>query len=539
MAVSVGEKAGRSLGGREMSLPAQDNARLQALGAAAFAERDWCTAIDRFKHLKECSTSASDSVTALLYLGRAYRALNRHKESRLALREAFDLSPRKSAVLRLNAERAFADGSYDYAAKLWAELLKKRGQSAYPKVYVGLAASLRKAGKIDEALAIAQNGLCQHHNDPLISAEIKLLEIIRAESLPSKETQGKNPTKLRNPYQQQPRRSFWLKTAATDGLSVSDWYQKKFSLTGLSVATAGSCFAQHIGRRLRTGGFDFVDAEPAPSFLNPDSHIDFGYGMYSARYGNVYTSRQLLQLLQRALNEFVPEEVFWPHKGGVVDPFRPTIEPEPFHDVEELTASRRHHFESVIELFRRADVFVFTFGLTEAWLSKRDGSAFPIAPGVSGGVYDLSRYSFTNLSYEDVLADMRAFVSLARSIKPNLKFLLTVSPVPLMATATDENVIVATSYSKSVLRAVAGQLSSEDSGIDYFPSYEIISSHVMKGQFYEEDNRSVAAAGVDHVMRQFFSQHRPWQAPPKLIKNATDLDEVLCDEELLRTFGKQ
>ena len=32
--------------------------------------------------------------------------------------------------------------------------------------------------------------------------------------------------------------------------------------------------------------------------------------------------------------------------------------------------------------FRDLDVFVFTLGLTEAWVAKADGAVFPLAPGV-------------------------------------------------------------------------------------------------------------------------------------------------------------
>ena len=47
---------------------------------------------------------------------------------------------------------------------------------------------------------------------------------------------------------------------------------------------------------------------------------------------------------------------------------------------------------------------------------------------------------------------------LLRDYNENMRFILTVSPVPLVATAGSEHVLAATLYSKSVLRAVAGFL---------------------------------------------------------------------------------
>jgi hypothetical protein len=109
-----------------------------------------------------------------------------------------------------------------------------------------------------------------------------------------------------------------------------------------------------------------------------------------------------------------------------------------------------------------------------------------------------------------------------------------------MATATDKNVIVATMHSKSILRAAAGFLADKLRYVDYFPSYEIISSPVMRGQFYNPDMRTVSHYGVDHVMNQFFKEHQP----PKIEKHEKveeddeeDLDKVFCDEELLADIG--
>lgn len=344
-----------------------------------------------------------------------------------------------------------------------------------------------------------------------------------------------------HPYRHQPKKAFWRNVVQdTYPLDIGEWYSKKFTLENKRIATAGSCFAQHIGRELREKGFNYVDVEPAPDFLNKAHWLDFGYGMYSARYGNVYTPRQLLQLTQRALGEFSPLEAAWKLDTGFVDPFRPTIEPEPFSSIDEVEIHRQHHLKSVAGLFEVSDVFVFTLGLTEAWLSIQDGAVFPVCPGTAGGEFDSSKYKFINLSYPEIRKDMEDFFTRVRQINPKMHFLLTVSPVPLMATATDHQVIVATMYSKSVLRAVAGFLADKYAYVDYFPSYEIISSHVMRGQFYNPDMRSVAHVGVDHVMKQFFKEHIP---PIKAVEHqdASDKsdDDIVCDEELLAVFGEK
>ena len=363
---------------------------------------------------------------------------------------------------------------------------------------------------------------------------------------------------MTHPYDRQPDSAFWRRTIGDRAPDeIEGWYRKRFALDGKRIATAGSCFAQQLGRQLRAAGYSYIDSEPAPPGLPASEHLDWGYSMYSARYGNVYTSRQLVQLIDRATGAFVPAEDHWEKDGGVVDPFRPTIEPEPFGSVAELRALRADHLEAVAEVFRTADVLVFTMGLTEAWLSKQDGACYPLCPGTVGGTYDDSRHQLRNLGSAEVRADMEGFLARVRAINPRLEILLTVSPVSMMATATAQQVSVATTYTKSVLRAVAGELYDAHPFIDYFPSYDMVTGPAARGAFYKPGMREVTAEGVAYVMRFFLGEHRPPQASapvaqapgapaprpaprlaPGLAPAPKDDDDVKCDEELLNAFGR-
>lgn len=108
--------------------------------------------------------------------------------------------------------------------------------------------------------------------------------------------------------------------------------------------------------------------------------------------------------------------------------------------------------------------------------------------------------------------------------------LLTVSPVPLTATATDNHILPAAIYSKSVLRAVAGDMAEDNDDVFYFPSYEIISSHPSGGMFFNPDQRTVNLFGVNYVISHFFSGalKDEFQAPGM----AEELG-MICDEEKL------
>jgi hypothetical protein len=348
-----------------------------------------------------------------------------------------------------------------------------------------------------------------------------------------------------SPYTNRPARTFWKTGVANDLPTRTGLYRKRFEIEKTDrIATAGSCFAQHIARNLRQRGYRVLDTEPAPRLLPPEIAVRFGYGLYSARYGNIYTSRQLLQLLQEAFEGRDPGAIAWERDGRYFDALRPGVEPQGLASAEEVLKHRAAHLAKVVKLFRQTDVFVFTFGLTETWIDTASGTAFPTAPGTIAGSFDAERFAFLNLDQKDVWRDCLAVRRILREINPAMRFLVTVSPVPLTATATDSHILAATVYSKSVLRAVAGRLYDKFPDVDYFPSYEIIGTPFMRTVFYTEGLREVADEGVQAVMQTFFAEHggeeiadcAPGPEAPAG-PSAADSETAVCEDILLEAFS--
>ncbi len=234
----------------------------------------------------------------------------------------------------------------------------------------------------------------------------------------------------------------------------------------------------------------------------------YNYGTYTARFGNQYTARQLLQTIRRAHGKFEPVEDVWEGDDGeLIDPYRPRIQPGGFASQLEYDLDREQHFDAIRRMVSDLDVLVFTLGLTEAWESIEDGAIFPLCPGTAGGAFDPERHRFVNFDVDDVAADLEALFAELRELNPSAKLLLTVSPVPLVATATEQHVLTATTYSKSVLRVAAQRVADGEPDIDYFPSYEIITSPYSRGKYFEADLRSVTRSGVSHVMDLFFHHY--------------------------------
>ena len=58
---------------------------------------------------------------------------------------------------------------------------------------------------------------------------------------------------MTSPYKGLPRSRFWSTgVSRADPLTIADLYAKRFDIGKTDrIATAGSCFAQHIGARVR------------------------------------------------------------------------------------------------------------------------------------------------------------------------------------------------------------------------------------------------------------------------------------------------
>lgn len=351
-----------------------------------------------------------------------------------------------------------------------------------------------------------------------------------------------------HPYKSLPAKSFWRRSVAVvppgqvDPVGVFDL---RIDLD-TKVATAGSCFAQHIARYLKKSGYSYYVAEPGHAILPARVRESHNYGLFSARYGNIYTARQLLQLFERAYGRFVPKEDVWQNESDVfLDPFRPTTQPGGFISREELVGDREQHLAAVRTMFETLDVFVFTLGLTECWRSRADGAVFPVCPGVEGGHFDPQRYEFYNQPVEDVISDLRTFRNGLAEVNPAAQIIFTVSPVPLVATGEPgAHVLSATTYSKSVLRVAAETLRRDFGNVHYFPSYEIIVGAFNRGAYYAPDLRSVVEDGVAHVMRLFLEHAagaQPIRAEPREragdddphLTSSARLVEVECDEVAL------
>jgi hypothetical protein len=347
-----------------------------------------------------------------------------------------------------------------------------------------------------------------------------------------------------NPYQKLNAKSFWKTAVAYQSpLIVSELHEKKWEIKASDkIATAGSCFAQHLTTCLRGSQFNILDVEPPPQYIPSNLLSSYGYNLFSARYGNIYTSRQLLQLIKEAFGLISAKDFVWKKGDRFYDGFRPSVEANGLVNYDEVIKHRQYHIERVKDMLLKADVLIFTLGLTETWRDKETGFVFPTAPGVVAGDWISDKFEFVNFSYEEIYKDFIELIDVLSEFRksgPALKYILTVSPVPITATASDNHVLVANTASKSILRSVADSLSKRQPNIDYFPSYEIVTNIAAKGVFYSSNLRTVTSQGVDVVMRYFFKVYgKPLESESALETQFSEMlkSDIVCDEAILEAF---
>lgn len=348
-----------------------------------------------------------------------------------------------------------------------------------------------------------------------------------------------------SPYENIPESRFWKTGVVNENpYSIKDIYKKKFSiLPNHKIATAGSCFAQHINRYLNKSGYNVLDLEPPPPGLPGNDYKRFGYKQYSARYGNIYTVRQLLQLAEEASGEWKPSNFIWEKNCRFYDALRPSINLDGFDSPKEVIKHREYHVAQVKKLFESMDVFIFTLGLTEMWEDIESGTIYPTAPGTVAGSFNPKKVRFINSDFTSINKDLNEFVQVVKKLRKGrlFKLILTVSPVPLTATATSSHVLCATNYSKSTLRAIAGFWYRKHF-VDYFPSFEIITNLRLHSTAYESNLRSVRSESVDNVMNHFFLEHpelnigssKSTQEISSI--NMTTASDLVCEDALLEAF---
>lgn len=166
--------------------------------------------------------------------------------------------------------------------------------------------------------------------------------------------------------------------------------------------------------------------------------------------------------------------------------------------------------QETARIFQETDFFILTLGLSEIWYDEPTGGVFWRT--LPKSKYDPQRHKFRVATVEENRDNLRAIYKLIRKHRPDAKVLLTLSPIPLIATFRPESCMSANSVSKAVLRVAIDEVVREfkdDGHLFYWPSYEIV-ANVFQYPF-KEDGRHLYSSVKEFIMMTF---ERVWCHQP-------------------------
>jgi hypothetical protein len=266
-----------------------------------------------------------------------------------------------------------------------------------------------------------------------------------------------------------------------------------------TIGSAGSCFAVEIAKVLQQRGFQYVVTEanedPSNGVILDTPVADASLARFCAAYGLLFNSPSFCQLAERAFGLRDFDQIVVEANGQFVDPYREGVR---FSSAEAYLANYESHVSAVREALLACEVFVVTLGLNECW-QLLDGTFISRNPRAN--MYHLVQHRV--LTVQENVQYIQRFFDLVKARNPKFKLIISVSPVPLMATGRhhEQHIISANCHSKSVLRVAADELVRNNPDMYYLPSYELVTE--CSRQPWEDDHRHVTPATVERVIQMF------------------------------------
>tara|TARA_B110000003_G_C16626440_1_gene525028 strand:- start:1122 stop:2090 length:969 start_codon:yes stop_codon:yes gene_type:complete len=287
-----------------------------------------------------------------------------------------------------------------------------------------------------------------------------------------------------------------------------------------NVCLMGSCFADEMGYSLAYNNINIgkVDVDhkmeqvhyPWGTFFSPMNIFDILHLSFNGKIKNFFDESTFIRVNKNIIGNHYERE----HQ----------IDKDEQHILLNLFFKARlktndldfavNEIEKKLITFKKSildsEVIIITLGLIEAWVDKKKNKAWHSFHGNALKKQSVENLAtFKQLTFEEVSEFIREIIKII-NIKKNKRIIFTVSPIPLNFTFTNNDVVLANRYSKSVLRSALERF-IDNKEIFYFPSFEIVQDCVGWPLSYKEDKR--------HIKENVFSKY----IAPKFIETFTNI----------------
>jgi hypothetical protein len=269
------------------------------------------------------------------------------------------------------------------------------------------------------------------------------------------------------------------------------------------IFAIGSCFARNVEAFLRPR---FRVPSHVPTADVPADiaalHADLTANLTLWHRYNVFS---VFHSLQWALEPGAPSASHrWLDVGGglVLDPYAGCLPPLPADGARRAGA----WIDRTMATVRDCRVVVVTLGLSEVWEDSETGLVMNRAPVTEMWRAYPNRFRFRVSGCAETLAQLEALHALlSRHCAEQFRIVVTVSPIPLLATFRDLDIVVANAASKAILRAAVDAWAAERPDVHYFPSYELVLNSDQSGAWME-DRRHCTPQMIRQVMTYFLNE---------------------------------
>lgn len=266
------------------------------------------------------------------------------------------------------------------------------------------------------------------------------------------------------------------------------------------IGSAGSCFAQEIAKVFQEEGYNYIIEErnddPSAGMIVDNYKIGDKHAIACANYGILFNTPSFRQLAERAFATKPTQQILFQRDDGLwLDPYRENVG---FYNQQAYKNDYQNHLDATRRALEKCEVFIITLGLNECW-ELYDGSVLSRNPQKQ--IYALVKHK--TLTTQENIDNIQAFFDTVKKYNPNFKLIITVSPIPFLATGhgEEQHVITANTHSKSVLRVAAHELVENNDDMYYLPSYELVTQCIKDP--WQEDDRHVTVDTVKQVVNLF------------------------------------
>ena len=236
------------------------------------------------------------------------------------------------------------------------------------------------------------------------------------------------------------------------------------------IMLLGSCFTENIGNKLSINGFE--------TLINP--------------FGILYNPFSICSSLNRIINlkfldseDLVKVNEFWfsyEHHGVFRD-----------EKCDNLLQTINLGITKANLFLKQTNWLIITLGTAWVFFLKENNK-------ILGNCHKLNPQLIDKklLSVDEIVENTSLTINKIREINPNIKIILTVSPIRHWKQGYRENLI-----SKSSLHLATNQLCETINDCFYFPAYEIVMDELRDYRFYQADMLHPSEIAVDYIWEKF------------------------------------